>query len=165
MTSPSTPAPERNLHELLTELIGAGRSHLAAAGPETRNALGDWAYQNLPVLFEHVERLQQGARTLGDIVTRQAQMALDATGLHHLIGEDGDGDWAAVWETLMELRLTDQDLTSALVAAWKDGHATAQDASGIEQRRAAAVRGQITRLRHRPLTFTITSSNGTDERQ
>lgn len=46
---------------------------------------------------------RRGAKTLGGIVERQCQHALDATGLHHLIDEDGDGDWGAVWERLAEM--------------------------------------------------------------
>lgn len=44
-----------------------------------------------------------GAKTLGSIVDRQCRNALDATGLHHLIDEDGDGDWGLVWEHLAEM--------------------------------------------------------------
>lgn len=50
-----------------------------------------------------VERLRAAAKTLGDIIVRNNQMALDATGLHHLINEDGDGDWAAVWDRIGQL--------------------------------------------------------------
>lgn len=54
-------------------------------------------------LQEQVAQLRRGGRTLGSIVDRQCQYALDATGLHHLIDETGDGDWGAVWENLAEL--------------------------------------------------------------
>jgi hypothetical protein len=54
-------------------------------------------------LQEQNAQLRRGGRTLGSIVDRQCQYALDATGLHHLIDETGDGDWGAVWENLAEL--------------------------------------------------------------
>lgn len=51
-----------------------------------------------------VAMVRRGARTLGHIVETQGRDALDASGMHHVIGEDGDGDWAVVWEVLAELR-------------------------------------------------------------
>lgn len=54
-------------------------------------------------LADEVELLRRGGKTLGEIVEKQCRMALDATGLHHLIDENGDGDWGAVWENLAEL--------------------------------------------------------------
>lgn len=41
--------------------------------------------------------------TLGRIVDNQCRDALNATELHHLIDEDGDGDWGTVWENLASL--------------------------------------------------------------
>lgn len=52
---------------------------------------------------ETIQRKQNAIDTLDRIITQQCQAALDATGLHHLIDEDGDGDWSAVWEGLQEL--------------------------------------------------------------
>lgn len=54
-------------------------------------------------LLREVERLRAACKTLGQIIGQTNRMALDITGLHHLIGEDGDGDWAAVGERLAEL--------------------------------------------------------------
>jgi hypothetical protein len=50
------------------------------------------------------ERLQRGAKTLGEIVDRQCRDVLDITGAHDLINEDGDGDWGAVWDRLHGMR-------------------------------------------------------------
>jgi hypothetical protein len=50
------------------------------------------------------ERLRRGGKELGRILDRTLTDALNASGRHDLIGEDGDGDWAVVWETLAELR-------------------------------------------------------------
>jgi len=47
---------------------------------------------------------KRGGKTLGHTIEWQCKAALDATGLHHLIDEDGDGDWALVWEHLAELK-------------------------------------------------------------
>lgn len=57
----------------------------------------------VPELIAEVERGRRACKTLGGIVESQCRMALDASGLHHLIDEDGDGDWAAVWEKIAEL--------------------------------------------------------------
>ncbi|MBU8830862.1 hypothetical protein [Mycolicibacterium goodii] len=74
------------------------------------DALHDLANDDVRVLLKVIEgqaaeidRLRRGAKTLGEIVENQCRMTLDASGLHHLIGEDGDGDWGLVWERLAEL--------------------------------------------------------------
>jgi hypothetical protein len=54
-------------------------------------------------IADEADRLQRGGKALGDIVRRLQDAALDATGLHDVIGEDGDGDWAAVWECVADL--------------------------------------------------------------
>lgn len=55
-------------------------------------------------LRAEIERLRRGAQTLGKIIDDQCRMVLDATGLHDLVDEDGDGDWGAIWDRLFELR-------------------------------------------------------------
>lgn len=55
-------------------------------------------------LRAEAERNKRAAQTLGGIVERQCMDVLDATGLHHFIDEDGDGDWGLVWEHLALLR-------------------------------------------------------------
>lgn len=55
------------------------------------------------VAREERDRNKRAAVTLGKIVERQCRDVLDATGMHHVIGEDGDGDWALVWERLAEM--------------------------------------------------------------
>lgn len=67
----------------------------------------DWAQQQ--------ERVRRGAKTLGKIIEDQCRMALDATGLHHIIDEDGDGDWAVVWDHLHELKPRAERAEDALV--------------------------------------------------
>jgi hypothetical protein len=51
-----------------------------------------------------LEQTKRGARELGRILDRTLRDALDASGRHDAIDEDGDGDWAVVWETLAALR-------------------------------------------------------------
>lgn len=58
----------------------------------------------LEAIAVEVERLQRGAKTLGHTIEQQCRMVLDVTGMHHVIGDDGDGDWAAVWDHLYTLR-------------------------------------------------------------
>ena len=60
--------------------------------------------QALEAIADEVEALRRGAKTLGEIIDRQCRMVLEVTGRYDLIGEDGDGDWGAVWEHLYELR-------------------------------------------------------------
>lgn len=48
-------------------------------------------------------RLKRGAETLGQIVDRQCRDVLDATEMHAVIDETGDGDWGLVWERMAEL--------------------------------------------------------------
>jgi hypothetical protein len=55
-------------------------------------------------LEAEVERLKRGGAELGRILDRTLRDALDASGRHDVIGDDGDGDWEVVWETLAELR-------------------------------------------------------------
>lgn len=55
------------------------------------------------LLAAEVAQLRRGGTELGKIIRRDCQAILDMTGLHDLIGEDGDGDWAAVWENLAEM--------------------------------------------------------------
>ncbi|WP_198344273.1 hypothetical protein [Mycobacterium dioxanotrophicus] len=57
----------------------------------------------VPELVAELERARRACRRLGEVVESQCRMALDASGLHHLIDEDGDGDWGLIWERLAEL--------------------------------------------------------------
>ncbi len=52
---------------------------------------------------DDLARLKRGAKALGDIVQQQCLMVLDATQMHHVIEDDGDGDWGLVWERMAEL--------------------------------------------------------------
>lgn len=119
-TAPSEGSTETHAEYLAGSLIGEGEAlHvLTAASPDPKFAYvvpavtGDGPTSNrnaefiaaardlVPELVAEVERLRRGGTELGNIIRRQNQDVLDITGLHHLIGEDGDGDWAAVWENL-----------------------------------------------------------------
>lgn len=78
----------------ITEIVGLSDedAEFIAAAPEL-----------VADLVAEVERVRSACKTLGNLTVQLNQMALDATGLHHLIGEDGDGDWAAVWDKIAEL--------------------------------------------------------------
>lgn len=58
----------------------------------------------LNAIAADVDRLKRGAETLGETVEQQCRMVLEITGAYDLIGEDGDGDWGAVWDRLYALR-------------------------------------------------------------
>ncbi len=61
-------------------------------------------YRELMVeLVGYVEKLRRGGKALGRMIELQNRDVLNITGLHHLIGPDGDGDWGAVWERLAEM--------------------------------------------------------------
>lgn len=77
----------------------ADANHIAAFDPPTVLALLD----RIKELEAERHKAQRACRTLGKVVEDQARAALDATGLHHLVDETGDGDWGAVWENLAEL--------------------------------------------------------------
>src|SRR5690606_15972872 len=52
----------------------------------------------------------------GRIIEQQNRDALDASGMHHVVDETGDGDWEVVWEALALLR-PDRDALAARLAA------------------------------------------------
>ncbi|ART68177.1 hypothetical protein BTO20_05880 [Mycobacterium dioxanotrophicus] len=84
---------------------------MAARSPEMARHV---ALDHGPELVAEVEKLRGACKTLGGVVEGQCRMALDASGLHHLIDEDGDGDWGLVWERLAELG-TDNERLRAIV--------------------------------------------------
>lgn len=49
------------------------------------------------------DRAKETCKTLGRIIEHQGRDILKITGLHHMIEEDGDGDWGAVWENAYSL--------------------------------------------------------------
>lgn len=49
------------------------------------------------------DKARRVAEHLGNLVERQCRDVLDATGMHHVIDEDGDGDWGLVWERLAQM--------------------------------------------------------------
>jgi hypothetical protein len=57
----------------------------------------------LPGLLDRLESGQVFGKAMLSTLNVQSDIALQATGLHHLIEPDGDGDWQAVWETVAEL--------------------------------------------------------------
>ena len=54
-------------------------------------------------LIAERDMLKRGGAELGRQIERYLTWVLDATGMHHLIDEDGDGDWELVWERLAEM--------------------------------------------------------------
>ena len=88
--------------------------------------------EDIAALIGEVERLRRSGATLGLVIKEQCQAALDATGLHDLIDETGDGDWGTVWETVAEIGKTrlrlltwltcDCRKPSSIVSFHGDGH-------------------------------------------
>ncbi|MEU2106432.1 hypothetical protein [Nocardia sp. NPDC019255] len=66
-------------------------------------ALIVWMRNNLADLFDHIDTLQRGGEFLAHALKTYNQIALDATGLHDVINENGDGDWQVVWECVSDL--------------------------------------------------------------
>lgn len=96
-----------------TPRVGAGTSG-GATGPQIgAGGLGDAirahadtygvATGPLRHLADRADALERGGRELGRILDRELTAVLDLSGAHHLIDEDGDGDWGAVWDILGEL--------------------------------------------------------------
>ncbi|MBF6416928.1 WDGH domain-containing protein [Nocardia cyriacigeorgica] len=83
--------------------LGPGGPRFSQRHLEQVTGERDAARARIAELEAELEYTRRGAETLGGIVDRQCRDALKATGMHHLIGEDGDGDWGAVWERLAEM--------------------------------------------------------------
>ena len=71
--------------------------------PDLNVAAGPVDVELAAVVAER-DALKRGGAELGKMLKWQHDAVLDATGLHDLIDEDGDGDWAGVWEGLAELK-------------------------------------------------------------
>jgi hypothetical protein len=54
-------------------------------------------------VIDERDMLKRGGAELGRQIDHYLTWVLDATGMHHLIDEDGDGDWELVWEQLAEM--------------------------------------------------------------
>ena len=80
------------------------RHYWTDEGCSTAVAMAEDPDNGLVLLLAELERTKRGARELGRILDRTLRDALDASGRHDAIEEDGDGDWGVVWETLAELR-------------------------------------------------------------
>lgn len=98
--------------------------------------------ERLEGIADEVERLRRGAKELGRTIEQQCRMVLDATGLHHFIDEDGDGDWGAVWENLFDQCSKAREGTAvrseveALVHHWERIPALRRGTAAAEMRRA-----------------------------
>jgi hypothetical protein len=95
MTDRDLVGEARTFAEMIPPAIGVLRSVPAYRTATLRQLLIDMA--------DKLEQLQTGGKFLGDSIVALNQIALDATGLHHLIDKNGDGDWQAVWENVSDL--------------------------------------------------------------
>ena len=62
------------------------------------------ADDEMAALRDELALCKRGGKTLGEILDRSLRDVLYASGMHHVIDETGDGDWALVWERLLELK-------------------------------------------------------------
>ena len=111
---------------------------------------------------EEVAKCKRAAKTLNEVIEKQCRDVLDVTGLHHLINEDGDGHWDAVWMRLFEMRDELADLKASTIArerkrgdGWRDrAQETESRAQTLEMElravneRAEAAEASIGRVRH-----------------
>ncbi|NMM84291.1 hypothetical protein B2J88_07945 [Rhodococcus sp. SRB_17] len=76
-------------HTIWTDLANAAHNHLG---------------QRITELEAALEYQKYGGRLLGDMFVKQSKDVVAAVGAEHMIDEDGDGDYGAVFELLFELR-------------------------------------------------------------
>jgi len=108
-----------------------------------------------PHLTANLEKYKRGAKTLGEIIDKQSRDVLDVTGLHHLINEDGDGHWDAVWMRLHEMRDELADLKESTIArerkrgdSWRDRAQEFELCLEVATARADAAEKTVQRVRH-----------------
>lgn len=66
--------------------------------------LGVWAACNdALVLIHEVERLRDACKTLGGVIDRQCIDIAKIARSEHLVSDDGDADWGAIWDRGFEL--------------------------------------------------------------
>lgn len=70
----------------------------------------------LEAIADEVARLKRACEDLGNSLMVWMNLAVDATGSHDLIEDDGDGDWGAVADRMAELAT--RDLTPADGGEW-----------------------------------------------
>ena len=59
--------------------------------------------QQLREARQERDKATRAVQTYSRVIEQQCTDVLNATGAHHLIQEDGDGDWMGVWEIMHEL--------------------------------------------------------------
>jgi hypothetical protein len=110
--------PSTFTYAALSFIVDYGAIGLSAEPDEDVQAMAS----ELLAARARIEALRSGGRQLGKIVHRLNMTALDVTGLHHLIDEDGDGDWQAVWENVSDLGRANRKLRAELEsrrAGWR----------------------------------------------
>ncbi|MBF6584397.1 hypothetical protein IU414_06440 [Nocardia farcinica] len=84
IVDPSSPVCTDSLHQAMAAELLALRARVAELEAER-------------------DRARDAGKTIGQALATYNRIALDATGLRHVIGENGDGDWQVVWERLADL--------------------------------------------------------------
>ena len=77
----------------------ADAEFIAETGPNVVKEL----IRQLREAQEERDKATRAVQTYSRVIEQQCTDVLNATGAHHLIQEDGDGDWMGVWEIMHEL--------------------------------------------------------------
>ncbi|WP_144627585.1 hypothetical protein [Arthrobacter woluwensis] len=80
-------------------LTEADAVFIAETGPDVVKEL----IRQLREAREERDKAARAVQTYSHVIEQQCTDVLNATGAHHLIQEDGDGDWMGVWEIMHEL--------------------------------------------------------------
>ncbi|MGI5223001.1 hypothetical protein [Nocardia sp. CA-290969] len=88
--------PDGQVRDMAAELLAA-RARIAELEPER-------------------DACRRAAQSWLSVVERQCRDVLDATGMHDIIDESGDGDWALVWERIATMGA---DLRAAQARVWE----------------------------------------------
>lgn len=97
-------ASDDNVLELSVGYLGNARvsenaDFIAGTGPDVVKEL----VRQLREAREERDKATRAVQTYSRVIEQQCTDVLNATGAHHLIQEDGDGDWMGVWEIMHEL--------------------------------------------------------------
>lgn len=108
---------------------------------------------------------KRAAKTLNEVIEKQCRDVLDVTGLHHLINEDGDGQWDVVWMRLFEMRDELADLKESTIYRERLRGDSWRDRAQEMTVRAEAAEAAVRRVRHlldatEPNRYAILSMEG-----
>ena len=102
-----------------TDLIDPLRAELEDVNDD---AEATFKASEIRALIAELDKTKRAAVTLGEIIDKQCMDVLDITGLHHMVNEDGDGDWSAIWDHLWAMKAQlDAIPEGGLARVWEQG--------------------------------------------